>query len=478
MATRRMRRTREVSTAGGEDDESSGFDLYRMQGNTNAAWSAFLSSSSATNNAEGGEGGDSTVNEYNLLVLGYLNHHPNNNNNNNNNNSVETFLQQLQDFEKSLLKQHERSSNAEGVKNRYHLILTYNRALVHFASGDMERTINICQDAVQGMIQNKSKPDDILVPVLIHFAFLLLECLLATAAGRHSGFGNDTYKCPHPDAILAWLDALDLDEQDAPLKFLLTLYKGRVDLAHLDESGKHVDSKVRSARKELKTAMEVYQHKLRQCFGADTASVVSSANSEGYSSAHFHLLSSSSVHHDYQQQQRPSSTVLQKYGQSALSAKAHLEQLKGNTKKSLILCSEAQGSTKEDGTYDVFHANNLAVVYGTNGKRHLALHEISKALRASHASGMNEAPNFHNDGTVRRDTTPEILHNTAICALQAKQYVSAYECMVACISQSTMFRSRLRCWLRMAEACIGVFSQLNEHHQRNTARLVTVLNQG
>lgn len=463
MATRRMRRTREVSTSG-EDEESSGFDLYRIQGNTTAAVNAILSSNSTKKNNEETEGGDKMVDEYNLLVLGFLN---------NPKNDIDAFLQQLEEFERNIPKQ-ERSS--ETVRKRYHLILTYNRALVHFASGDTEQTILICNDAVKGMILNKSKPDDILVPVFIHTAFLLLECLLASATGRHDGFRNETYDCPHPDSILAWLEALEIDENDAQLKFLLTLYKGRVDLAHLDDNGKHVDSKVRSARKELKTAMEVYQHKLRQCFGADTASVVSSANSEGNSSAHFHLPSSSA--HDYQQQQRPSSTVLQKYGQSALCLKAHLEQLKGNTKKSLILCSEAQGSTKEDGTYDAVHENNLAVVYETNGKRHLALHEISKALRATHDSEKIESPRFHNDGTVRRNITPEILHNAAICALQAKNYVSAYECMVACISHSTIFRCRLRCWLRMAEACIGVFSQLNEQHQRNTACLTTVFNQG
>lgn len=449
-----MRRTREVTTSGEEDE--SGYDLYRIQGNTSAALNAFLSNPN--------EEGDKNVIEYNLLVLGYLNS-PNKNR--------DAFLKQLQEFE-SNIPQHERSS--EGVKNRNRLVMAYNRALVHFSSGEIERTIHICNDALKGMMEKKMKPEDVLVPVVARMAFLLLDALLSTAIGRHSGFRNDTYDCPHPDSILEWLDTLDIDEQDAQLKFLLTLYKGRVDLAHLDDSGKRMDSKVRSARKELKTAMEVYQHKLRQSFGADTASVVSSANSEGNSSTNYHLSSSSAQ--DYQQQQqRPSSTVLQKYGQSALTLKANLEQLKGNTKKSLILCSEAQGSTKDDGTYDAIHENNLAVVYETNGKRHLALHALSKALRAIENADNIQPPMFHNDGTVRRDTTPEILHNAAICALLAKKYISAYECMAACISRSIVFRSRHRCWLRMAEACIGIFSDLNEQ-QQNAAGFTAVLSQG
>jgi hypothetical protein len=463
-----MRRTREVTTSGEEEDSSSssGYDLYRIQGNTNAAWNAFRKNTNEEQQQEEDER-NKTILAYNLLLLGFLNDSQQNS---------DTLLEELDELETNVLKNVPTSSKT--IKKQYHLIGVYNRALVHFASGDIEQTLRVANDdAVKEVIRNKVKPEDNNLPILAHIAFLLLEALLATAMGRHYGFQHEMYDCPHPDKILEWLDTLDIDEQDAPIKFILTLYKGRVDLAHLDETGKHMDSKVRSARKELKTAMEVYQHRLRQCFGADTASVVSSANSEGNSSTHFHLSSSSG--HDYQQHQRPNSTVLQKYGQSALNLKAHLEQLKGNTKKSLILCSEAQASTREDGYYDSIHENNHAVVYGTNGKCHLALHAMSKALRATKDPKANEAPAvFHNDGTARRDNTPEILHNTAICALQAKHYLSAYECMVACITRSTHFRSRPRCWLRLAEACIGIFSELNEQHQRSAPSFISVVDQG
>ncbi len=464
MTTRRMRRTREVTTSGEEEDSSSssGYDLYRIQGNTNAAWNAFRKN---TKEEQEEDERNKTILAYNLLLLGYLN---------DSQHKSDTLLNQLDEMERNVLQN---ESISEAIKKKYHYFGVYNRALVHFASGDTEQTIRIANDAVKAIIQSKVQPEDNNIPILTQIAFLLLEALLATAMGRHYGFQHEMYDCPHPDKILEWLDTLDIDEQDAQIKFMLTLYKGRVDLAHLDESGKHMDNKVRSARKELKTAMEVYQHKLRQCFGADTASVVSSANSEGNSSTHFHLSSSSG--HDYQQHQRPSSTVLQKYGQSALNLKAHLEQLKGNTKKSLILCSEAQASTKEDGSYDAIHENNHAVVYGTSGKCHLALHAMSKALRATKdPKDIAASSMFHNDGTVRRDNTPEILHNTAICALQAKNYLSAYECMVACITRSSHFRSRPRCWLRMAEACIGIFSELNEQYQRNAPSFTSVVEQG
>ncbi|GAX22260.1 CCR4-NOT transcription complex subunit 10 [Fistulifera solaris] len=465
MTTRRMRRTREVTTSGEEEDSSSlssGYDLYRIQGNTKAAWRAFRKNAKEEQEEDDR---NKTILEYNLLLLGYLNDSQHNS---------DSLLKQLDELETLLSRS---DSSPETIQKQHHYVVVYNRALVHFASGDAEQTIHSTNGVVREIIQNKVKPEDNHIPILAHIAFLLLEALLATAMGRHYGFQHEMYDCPHPDKILGWLDTLDIDEQDAPIKFMLTLYKGRVDLAHLDETGKHMDSKVRSARKELKTAMEVYQHKLRQCFGADTASVVSSANSEGNSSTNFHLSSSSG--HDYQQHQRPSSTILQKYGQSALNLKAHLEQLKGNTKKALILCSEAQVSAKEDESYDAIHENNHAVLYGTNGKCHLALHAMSKALRATKdPKDIATLPIFHNDGTVCRDNTPEILHNTAICALQAKKYLSAYECMVACITRSYHFRSRPRCWLRIAEACIGIFSELNEQHQRTAPSFTSVVEQG
>jgi hypothetical protein len=195
---------------------------------------------------------------------------------------------------------------------------------------------------------------------------------------------------------------------------------------------------------------------------------------------------------EQQQQQHtsmviPSSIVLQKLNQSALGVKAHLEQLKGNTKKSLILCSEALAAAtasttlEDDGTdaaYEQLHFNNLAVVYETNNRRHLALHALAKSLRTTprrtgtthhHVrDDQQDAPPlshlFGTDGTIRSDPTLSILHNAAICGLRARNYVSAYECMVTCMVRSHIFYHRPRCWLRLSEACIGIFAELKQQH--------------
>jgi len=251
-------------------------------------------------------------------------------------------------------------------------------------------------------------------------------------------------------------------------------------LSEFDPSDRmlRVDGHVRSARKDMKMAMEIFQNKLRPAFGMslvgggtggqsipETDSVTSSINSGEEKGG----TSTNEPHSS-----APSSVVLQKLNQSALSLKAHLEQLKGNTKKSLILCSEAAAATPldEDG-FAPLHSNNLAVVYETNNGRHLALHALAKALHAKssndHQTGESvQLRTLSNvvcmDGTVRSDPTLSILYNAAICGLRARKYVSAYECMVTCILQSEVFRHRPGCWLRLAEACLGIHAELKQQH--------------
>ena len=135
----------------------------------------------------------------------------------------------------------------------------------------------------------------------------------------------------------------------------------------------------------------------------------------------------------------------------------------GNTKKSLILLQEAQ-TAYHDQAYEPVHANNLAVVYGTSGKRHLALHTAAKALRAPNGAI------FRSDGTARSVHTFAILHNSAIYALQGRNYRSAYECLATCVQRSPVYFHRPRCWLRMAEACIGLHAEMRRNTSKNPGR--------
>lgn len=209
--------------------------------------------------------------------------------------------------------------------------------------------------------------------------------------------------------------------------------------------------------------MEVFQHKLRAAYGADTASVVSSANSEENMSAASTSYPESNQPH--QPQQALGSIVLQRFNQSALNLKASLETMKGNVKKSLILCSEAYSASVENAAYEAIHSNNLGLVYETNDKRHLALHVLSKGLHRSTPSS------FKKDGTASPSQTLSILYNSALCALRAGNYISAYECMASCVARSPAFDNPC-CWLRMAEACLGVYHSLDSRTNRHRVKII------
>jgi hypothetical protein len=77
---------------------------------------------------------------------------------------------------------------------------------------------------------------------------------------------------------------------------------------------------------------------------------------------------------------------------------------------------------------------------------------------------------FYSDGTVRPNVALSIIHNSAICAMRARNFIAAYECMATCVSKSESFYNRPASWLRMAEACIGVWSFNLQHNARRTFR--------
>ena len=323
-------------------------------------------------------------------------------------------------------------------RKRKDWILTYNQALALFAAGDARGSIELCLEKLNPVVTNGQRVSEDLLNVYSQMAFLFLEGVITTSVGCHEGIEQVDNQLTS-SRVVEWLDTLDLD-REPQLKFLLALYKSRLEFQERDGSGRLVDHKIRSARKELKQAMEIFQHKLRPSVG-DSASLDSSFSEENAQSSGSHA-----------QQQAPVTRILQRQNQAALNLKANTEQLKGNIKKSLILCGEAQAAVAEEdnSSYAALHASNLANIYETNGRRHLALHMMGKALRSDPPS----AP-FDADGTATPDQTLRILYNASISSAQAQNYLAAYECMATCIRNSGVMSKRPRCWLRLAEACIG-----------------------
>ena len=143
---------------------------------------------------------------------------------------------------------------------------------------------------------------------------------------------------------------------------MLHLYKSRIDFFDRTTKNKIDDSSIRSARKELKQAMEIFQHKLRQTTN-DSNSLASSYSEEtgtgGGSGASSNNRSSTksptpllggTQSFGNNNNSSNMTRVLQSQNQAALNLKANTEQLKGNIKKSLILCAEATNSNADNGT--------------------------------------------------------------------------------------------------------------------------------
>jgi hypothetical protein len=424
-------------------------------------------------------------------------------------------------------------------RKRDEWIMTYNRGLGMLTCGRAQESMEWIWETFQPLLSlelestssssysgETTKLSQELLGIACRMAFLLLEGVLTLSVACPMGIPQFLKGALELEALLQWLNRAveDCGETDPQLKFLLSLYKGRLDFLHRDDQGKLVEAKIRSARKELKQAMEIFQHKLKPNPGTttttttttttitstsntntnntnDSASLASSTgvsiNNNNNNEEYHHASpaqTSNQQHHTSEHQSM--SSVLQGQNQAALNLKANTEQLKGNVKKSLILCSEAaqasQGAnstlnnvngngnaTTADGNptsanayYHAFHYNNLAIVYETHGKPHLALHAWSKALQqqtqyssSSTSTTTTTGPTFQSDGTARPDATLKLLHNAAIGSLQAGNFVAAYECMGTCLQHSLSsmsWSSKPRCWLRLAEACIGVLSNNNK----------------
>lgn len=444
---RKMRRSREAGAASSSnvDEVLSSAELYNAQGDATAALESL--------EKEAKESTPGTAKSYNRILLSNVVRQldpPS---------GYEGFLKDLNDFEKSY---RERKDNLSARKRRRNdMILAYNKGLVMFTHGNVKDCINICRENLEGFVERQLKPSDDLAEVASRTAFLMFECLLYLATGNQSTLEiQKNLNLPPMSNILSWLETLDTD-RDPQLKFQLSLYKTRMELAERDHA--KFDARIRSSRKELKSAMEVFQHKLRMAYGADTASVVSSANSEENMSAA--SASYQETNQPHQTQQALGSIVLQRFNQSALNLKASLETMKGNVKKSLILCSEAYSASTENIDYEAIHSNNLGLVYETNDKRHLALHVLSKGLH-------NSTPScFKKDGTSSPSQTLSILYNSALCALRAGNHIGAYECMASCVARSQAFDNP-SCWLRMAEACLGVYHSLDSNTNRHRFSII------
>jgi hypothetical protein len=294
--------------------------------------------------------------------------------------------------------------------------------------------------------------------------------------------------------------------------------KSQSQQSHSDHKHKHkqptFEANTRQARKELKNAMEIYHHQLSgkkgngNSIGDGTTSLQDSVENGSNANDVYH-------HGEQQPQQNsisvsngngitndisassgsgPSDTRLpyeikrsESQNRHVLFLKANLEFVKGHTTKSLKLCSETQNTTDREKDpnqdqggimsgndadartdlpshieYSVYN-NNVAVVHQAAGQLYLAMHYYSHAL--SHIEMAQKESDclkdggikINSDGTMTNISLVQLLYNAAICAKQAGNYPSAYECMYRFIELSPDSVHHPLPWLHLGQACVGKF---------------------
>lgn len=410
------------------------------------------------------------------------------------NSTVESvlFLDNMNKVRKAVEEDGGSKATPKGTSER--LIVSYNLSLMQLVSNCPLISIKTAWMELKPVIQATRTGIKVREGILLlscRLGFAMLESMLAVWPMRTikpvqamNIFPQDSTKVDIP-FISNWLTEIiidrDIGEVDPQLKFLLSLYKSRIDFFERDRHHRIADANIRSARKELKTAMEIFQHKLRAASN-DSTSLASSSYSEELNASS----SGKGVGRAVGGGKSPTPLavgnantsgnmprLLQAQNQAVLNLKANTEQLKGNIKKSLILCAEANspsdevnggGNAENNMYYDAIHQNNLGIVYETSGKSHLALHAFSKSVRlasmCAHDMAGGEdaicAPLFDADGTARPDLTLPTLHNAGISSLKTGNYMGAYNCFAIVIREAPKtWGVRPRTWLRVAEACIG-----------------------
>lgn len=353
------------------------------------------------------------------------------------------------------------------------LVLSHNLALSYLVRNQPEEGIKLLLPVFGAFSGND---DEQLDDMKIKVSFLLIDCVISFSPVAQI------------DEILEWLEKIiakrsgeDVDSA-MEIKFRFHCYKSRfLFLKSSFSIDKGLETYTRSARKELKNAMEIYHNELSgKTFGKDkqsAESVQDSATDTFNSTLNDHNREVIAIaHNGGMNEESYSDSCAQMVGirstdslnQHALYLKANLEHLKGNTKKALKLCSEAEitiGKQIEDINFDdrysfmqaALHNNNIAAVHQAAGNLFLAMHYYSHAIiYMEKMENLGRGIMFESDGSIKQIPLDRILFNAAVCAHKVENFISAHECMCRCIELSPhVFAKNPLSWLLLGEICIG-----------------------
>ncbi|ETV88514.1 hypothetical protein, variant 2 [Aphanomyces astaci] len=331
---------------------------------------------------------------------------------------------------------------------RYNLAVVYFRQKKYAAAASL---LDVLLRAIEPMDEN----------VAMHICFLYLDVIL------HSSRSSSVTEAAAPssalrqkaDALVSYLESPHMFNGLVPLpvsdkkptkasvaaatahdahvvefKFRLHLYKSKLALLH---------DNLKGAKKDVKTAMEIFQRDIKPVKGDGVAGVLAPIVG-GIGSIYV-----------------PPSTAFQ--NSSALFLKAQLEYLRRNFKK----CIKLVASCKQQAVDESLFLNNLGCVHSQLGHHQAAQSYFAKALEAT-SSSSSRSKAAASKATTAADNTAhplassaqaEILYNNGLQLLVLKKYALAFRCLHAA---SKLMFNRPKLWLRLGECCTASYAAQRE----------------
>lgn len=204
-------------------------------------------------------------------------------------------------------------------------------------------------------------------------------------------------------------------------RFRLHLYRAKFML---------LQSNLKTAKKEVKSALEIFQKEIKTYDRGDAAAASSSSlsmESEKTSSAIGH-------------------PCLVVQNSTALFLKANLEYLKKNYKK----CIKLLASCTQEAVSESVLLNNMGCIHYQMGQRKAAQSYFARALQATTKATKMDAV------VISSSSHHEIMYNNGLHLLLQGEYALAFRCLH---ESSRLFFNRPKLWLRLGECCTAAYAK-------------------
>ncbi|KAL4109324.1 hypothetical protein PRIC1_001025 [Phytophthora ramorum] len=204
-------------------------------------------------------------------------------------------------------------------------------------------------------------------------------------------------------------------------RFRLHLYRAKFML---------LQSNTKTAKKEVKSALEIFQKEIKTYDRGEVAAATTSSlamESEKTSTAIGH-------------------PCLVVQNSTALFLKANLEYLKKNYKK----CIKLLASCTQEAVSESVLLNNMGCIHYQMGQRKAAQSYFARALKATTKATKMDAV------VIASSSHHEIMYNNGLHLLLQGEYALAFRCFH---ESSRLFFNRPKLWLRLGECCTAAFAK-------------------